>query len=219
MKRKIDMETASCAICASSLRSEIEKNGSVWKDAATVQWARKQGVNITRFTLAKHRANHLGVSSGNGCGKDIEMTSEENSNHDHGLANMPLNIPRKKSGSIGRVLKKRRTERARPCSASIHESQDTSVAPQSEIIDAAQDSKPPVAIITDQLLLDAVRDQVYKKLVNGEIELDIGDGFKAIEIRHKIAEESQNEKLLLEILNEIRSEELAIKRDSLSIRD
>jgi len=69
------------------------------------------------------------------------------------------------------------------------------------------------ASITDQLLLDTVRDQVYEKLAAGEIELDIGDGFKAIEIKHKIAEESQNEKLLLEILNEIRSEELARKSD------
>ncbi len=63
--------------------------------------------------------------------------------------------------------------------------------------------------ITDQLLLDTVRDQVYQKLVSGEINLGLSDGFKAIEIKHKIAEGSQNEKLLLEILSEIRSQELA----------
>jgi hypothetical protein len=66
--------------------------------------------------------------------------------------------------------------------------------------------------ISDQLVLDTVRDQVYQKLLDGEINLDIGACFKAIEIKHKIAEESQNEKLLLEILNEIRSEELANKK-------
>ncbi len=69
----------------------------------------------------------------------------------------------------------------------------------------------PVAvsqIITDQLFLDTVRDQVYRKLIAGEVSPGMGDGFKAIEIKHKISEDSQNEKLLLEILSEIRSEEL-----------
>ena len=62
--------------------------------------------------------------------------------------------------------------------------------------------------VSDQLLLDTVRDRVYQMLLDGEIKLGLADGFKAIEIKNKIAEESQNEKLLLEILNEIRAEEL-----------
>jgi hypothetical protein len=66
--------------------------------------------------------------------------------------------------------------------------------------------------ITDQLLLNAVRDQVYQKLIGGEISPGLGDCFKAIEIKHKISEESQNEKHLLEILNEIRAEELKKKK-------
>ncbi len=72
----------------------------------------------------------------------------------------------------------------------------------------AKPAGAPSGTITDQLLLDTVRDRVYQMLLDGEIKLDLADGFKAIEIKNKIAEESQNEKLLLEILNEIRAEEL-----------
>ena len=53
------METAACAICASPLRAEIEKKDIPGKSAEAISWARKQGVNISKFSLAKHRANHI----------------------------------------------------------------------------------------------------------------------------------------------------------------
>ncbi len=66
--------------------------------------------------------------------------------------------------------------------------------------------------ISDMLFLDAVRDRVYDRLIRGEIELKIDSGFKAIELKNKIGESSQNEKLLLEILSEIRADELKRSR-------
>ena len=62
--------------------------------------------------------------------------------------------------------------------------------------------------VTDELLLDAVRDAVYGKLREGALELEINSAFKAIELKYKIADQSQSEKLMLEILNEIRGQEL-----------
>jgi hypothetical protein len=63
-------------------------------------------------------------------------------------------------------------------------------------------------LVTDHLVLDTVRNLVYKKLVDGELELKIDSAFKAIELKYKIQEASENEKLLIEILNEIRGQEL-----------
>lgn len=57
--------------------------------------------------------------------------------------------------------------------------------------------------------LDAVTGRVYEKLKAGEFDLKIESAFKAIEIKHRISDESRNEKLLLEILSEIRADELS----------
>lgn len=62
--------------------------------------------------------------------------------------------------------------------------------------------------VTDLEFLDTVKETVYKKLLDNELDLKIDSGFKAIELKNKISETSENEKLLLEILSEIRSEEL-----------
>jgi hypothetical protein len=63
--------------------------------------------------------------------------------------------------------------------------------------------------ITDLEFLDTVKETVYKKLLDNELDLKIDSGFKAIELKNKISETSENERLLLEILSEIRSEELS----------
>ncbi len=74
------MQPSSCAICDSPLRSEIEKLDSQWNDIHTVQWARKQGLNISRFSLVKHRTNHLQSAApgnnGNG-GKTLDNKPAE----------------------------------------------------------------------------------------------------------------------------------------------
>jgi len=62
--------------------------------------------------------------------------------------------------------------------------------------------------IDDIAFLDLVRDRVYRKLEAGEMDLKLDSAFKAIEIKHRLSDESSNEKLLLEILAEIRADEL-----------
>jgi hypothetical protein len=85
-------------------------------------------------------------------------------------------------------------------------------APNIDAVGAADLPGNPQSPVDDQLFLDTVRDMVYRKLLSGEMELKLDSAFKAIEIKHKIMEETQNEKLLLEILEEIRAEELARKK-------
>jgi hypothetical protein len=63
--------------------------------------------------------------------------------------------------------------------------------------------------VSDQEFLDTVKITVYKKLLDNELDLKIDSGFKAIELKNKISETSENERLLLEILSELRSEELS----------
>lgn len=69
----------------------------------------------------------------------------------------------------------------------------------------SEKSKVPAS---DLEFLDAVRDSVYRKLIDGGLELKIDSGFKAIELKNKLSDGSENEKLLLKILSEIRKEEL-----------
>jgi hypothetical protein len=68
---------------------------------------------------------------------------------------------------------------------------------------------PAGEVAGDIEFLDAVTDKVHEKLRAGEFDLKIESAFKAIELKHKISDESRNEKLLLEILSEIRADELA----------
>jgi len=63
--------------------------------------------------------------------------------------------------------------------------------------------------VSDLEFLDTVKETVYKKLLDNELDLKIDSGFKAIELKNKISETSENERLLLEILSEIRAEELS----------
>ncbi|HBC47818.1 MAG TPA: hypothetical protein DEO84_03550 [candidate division Zixibacteria bacterium] len=212
------LSPTACAICESPLREQIEKHDIEWKDIHTVQWARKQGLNISRFALLKHRTNHLQpvASGGNGNG-----TNASSAKPDQVVTLVPLDLKIAETPSL-KVI--RQPRKKREPKTITEQGNGTSL----QILEAEEPAKPPVksaeipqeksgekatpaiykALVTDQLLLDTVRDKVYEKLISGEIKLDLGDGFKAIEIKHKIAEESQNEKLLLEILNEIRSQEL-----------
>ncbi|MEE9552944.1 MAG: hypothetical protein V3W18_01505 [candidate division Zixibacteria bacterium] len=63
-------------------------------------------------------------------------------------------------------------------------------------------------MVDDLVFLDAIKERAYEKLLAGEFDLKIESAFKAIEIKHKLSDESSNEKLLLEILSEIRADEL-----------
>ena len=61
---------------------------------------------------------------------------------------------------------------------------------------------------TDEYFLNTVIGLVLKELTEGEFDLKVEHGFKAIELKQKLAENSNVENLLLELLNEIRRQEL-----------
>jgi len=189
MKKVYEAPTASCAICASPLRQEIEKRDGISRADETIQWAKKKGINISRFSLAKHRANHL---------KTTDVT--------------PPDKPKQKPDdpSPGAGVTASRDTQPRITSLPNAETEAISVAalgPPKAIEKTSSDNERHTPV-SDELFLNTIRDRVYERLVKGELKLDIGDAFKAIDIKHKIAETSQNEKLLLEILSEIRREEL-----------
>ena len=193
----------SCAICVSPLRSEIEKRDNTIRAMKTIAWAKSQGVNINKFVLAKHRANHM---NGNGSSKFIPSSDVGD-----GLRPSRIEVdgpevqteePRPKENESEISVGKSET----PEVESEIKSGGSETLPYSE----QKDNSPSIALISDQHFLDTVRDMVYQMLVDGKIELKVDSAFKAIEIKHKIAEESQNEKMLLEILNEIRKEELGL---------
>lgn len=83
--------------------------------------------------------------------------------------------------------------------------------------DSAKDRKakaepknnPKIKRIDDLHFLDTIRDMVYENLINDKIDLKIDSAFKAIELKNKLNDVNQNEKLLLEILSEIRTDELS----------
>lgn len=61
----------------------------------------------------------------------------------------------------------------------------------------------------DNSFLSEVVKRVYENLIQNEFDLKLEHGFKAIEIKQKIADGNDVEKLLLELLDEIRHQELA----------
>ncbi|MCP4582253.1 MAG: hypothetical protein GY839_11610 [candidate division Zixibacteria bacterium] len=66
----------------------------------------------------------------------------------------------------------------------------------------------PVHPADDQFLNEVIG-RVFQNLTGGKFELKLEHGFKAIEIKQKISDTTNVENLLLELLNEIRTQELA----------
>jgi hypothetical protein len=63
--------------------------------------------------------------------------------------------------------------------------------------------------VTDEEFLTRVIGDVYESLSAGQFELKLEYGFRAIELKQKIAESTNVENRLLELLNEIRTQELS----------
>jgi len=61
----------------------------------------------------------------------------------------------------------------------------------------------------DDQFLSEIIGRVFKGLIDNKFDLKIEYGFKAIEIKQKIAETTNVESMLLELLNEIRGQELS----------
>ena len=63
-------------------------------------------------------------------------------------------------------------------------------------------------ITADEVLLNTIRDNVLVKLNQGEIELKITDGLRAVELKNKICGGTDYQGVLKELLEEIRREAL-----------
>jgi len=61
----------------------------------------------------------------------------------------------------------------------------------------------------DDQFLNEIIGRVFKDLIDNKFDLKIEYGFKAIEIKQKISETTNVEAMLLELLNEIRGQELS----------
>jgi hypothetical protein len=65
-----------------------------------------------------------------------------------------------------------------------------------------------VEVSADELFLNAVRDRTLEKLDQGELDLKIADGLRAVELKNKICGGTDYQGVLKELLEEIRREEL-----------
>jgi hypothetical protein len=65
-----------------------------------------------------------------------------------------------------------------------------------------------VAVSADELFLNAVRDRTLEKLDQGELDLKIADGLRAVELKNKICGGTDYQGVLKELLEEIRKEAL-----------
>jgi len=63
-------------------------------------------------------------------------------------------------------------------------------------------------ISADELLLNTIRDKVLGKLDQGEMELKVTDGLRAVELKNKICGGTDYQGVLKELLEEIRKEAL-----------
>jgi len=74
---------------------------------------------------------------------------------------------------------------------------------------AKHDTSLPSLHPADDQFLNEVVGRVFQDLTAGKFDLKLEHGFKAIEIKQKISDSTNVENLLLELLNEIRAQELA----------
>jgi hypothetical protein len=65
------------------------------------------------------------------------------------------------------------------------------------------------AISTDEQFLNLVIENIHDGVAARQVDLKVEHAFKAIELKQKLAESGNVENLLLELLNEIRKQELA----------
>jgi hypothetical protein len=99
--------------------------------------------------------------------------------------------------------------KTRPCKLS-HQNRPSDDKPNADITSLSPNTSVPNAFNqTDNLFLDEIVKRVFDDLVEGNFELKLEHGFKAIEIKQKLADKADTENMLLELLNEIRKQELS----------
>jgi hypothetical protein len=59
--------------------------------------------------------------------------------------------------------------------------------------------------LSDTEFLDTIRDDVYKKIKAGDYDLSVNDGFKAIDLKHKISSPEPDNRVAV-LLEELRRE-------------
>jgi hypothetical protein len=102
--------------------------------------------------------------------------------------------------------------KTRQCKTSTKNNPDKEcqTKPNDDITSPSQDTAVPDTFNRmDNLFLDEIVKRVFDNLVEGNFELKLEHGFKAIEIKQKLADKADNENMLLELLNEIRKQELS----------
>ena len=99
-----------------------------------------------------------------------------------------------------------------PCNSSTKNNlnKERQTKPNDEFTPPSLDTSVPGAFNQmDNLFLDEIVKRVFDNLVEGNFELKLEHGFKAIEIKQKLADKADTENMLLELLNEIRKQELS----------
>jgi hypothetical protein len=99
-----------------------------------------------------------------------------------------------------------------PCKSSPKNNPNTEcqTKPKDDFTSPSQDTSVTNAFNQmDSLFLDEIVKRVFDNLVEGNFELKLEHGFKAIEIKQKLADRADAENMLLELLNEIRKQELS----------
>ncbi len=95
---------------------------------------------------------------------------------------------------------------AKPAPNQIGENRLETITPEPAPVKSAEKTN---IISSDEQLLNLIVQQIYSDLIDNKLDLKIEHAFKAIELKQKLAESGNVENLLLELLNEIRSQELS----------
>jgi len=86
---------------------------------------------------------------------------------------------------------------------------DVGLSTQKSRISTADTPRVPQREITaDEVFLNTIREKALEKLNQGELELKIADGLRAVELKNKICGGTDYQGVLKELLEEIRKEAL-----------
>jgi hypothetical protein len=149
-----------------------------WRPERLIKWAGRRGLVVDEKQLNEHFNNHLKPSLKTTISQKKKTKSKRG----------------KKQTKSANASKKSRRNDCREISTT-----------SSKMIDTL----PPDSHTSPDIhFLDEVISLVFQGLSEGEFDLKVEHGFKAIELKQKYAENSNVENLLLELLNEIRRQEL-----------
>ncbi|MCD6162749.1 MAG: hypothetical protein J7K40_10100 [candidate division Zixibacteria bacterium] len=181
-----------CEICASPLLEDVNRKIN-WMPDRLVKWANKRGLAIDIKQLDEHFDKHIDEATK----KKRKKTARRGvrlgrtpSSCDKPNSPCKLRIQPATEQNVGRVL----TGGKNP---TPHYQGDGDVSV----------SNPTPC--QDEQLLNEIIARVFDELNAGGFTLKLEHGFKAIEIKQKLSGGGDAERLLMDLLNEIRRQELA----------